>query len=143
RPKMSEMAIFANSCMVFELPTVLTGPSSSLRSSQFLVGAPKASRTTSVHDSCRSTVSTLQEEREQTGGHERGSPDQIEVEPCLAKKGEAELTIDYPREQARDGKIGCRMDQCGENSSERTDGGCYVMVTCYCGFVCDASQKHR
>ena len=87
----------------------------------------------------------LQEEREQTGGHERGSPDQIEVEPCLTKKGEAELTIDYPREQPCDYKIGSRMDHGGERSGYRAGGGSYVMVTCHlvCRFDHAAAQQHR
>src|SRR6185369_12958218 len=44
----------------------------------------------------------LQEKGDDTGGHKRGRPDQVEVEPRLAKKGEAELSIDHPSDQPRD-----------------------------------------
>src|SRR5436305_235206 len=74
----------------------------------------------------------LPEEGEQTGGNERGSPNQIEVEPGLTKKRKAELTKHYPREQPCDGKISRRMDHAGEHSGQRAVGGrSHVMVTCH------------
>ena len=61
RLKMSAMAIFANSRIVFALQTISPDHRHHCveRSFRAASGSTKASRTTSVHDSCRITVSTL------------------------------------------------------------------------------------
>ena len=53
---------------------------------------------------------------EQTSRDERSAPDQVEVEPSLAQKCKAELTIERPRDQSCDGKIADRVDSGGENA---------------------------
>ena len=58
----------------------------------------------------------LGKQSEQTGGHECSAPDQVEVEPSLTEKREAELTIKCPRDQSCDGKITDRMDSRGEHA---------------------------
>ncbi len=58
----------------------------------------------------------LYKEGDKTGGHERGCPNQVEVEPRLTEKCEAELSIDHPSYQPGDCKIGNRMDACGEHA---------------------------
>ena len=60
----------------------------------------------------------LYQEGDQTRGHERSCPDQVEVEPRLTEKCEAELLIDHPRDQPCDCKIGDRMDAGGEHPGQ-------------------------
>jgi hypothetical protein len=57
----------------------------------------------------------LYQESDKTRGHERRCPDQIEVQPRLTEKREAEPSIDHPSDQPRDCKISNRMDAGGEN----------------------------
>ncbi len=87
----------------------------------------------------------LNEERGQTGGNECDSPNRVEVEPRLTKKGEAELAIDYPRDNTGDRKIRCRVDCGGEYPGERASGGSHAIVTCHlvCRFDRAAAQQHR
>ncbi len=56
----------------------------------------------------------LYQEGDKTCGHERSCLDQVEVEPRLAEKCEAKLSINHPSDQPRDCKIGSRVDAGGE-----------------------------
>ena len=67
-----------------------------------------------VHETIPSRIWLLSKESEQTGGHERSSPEQVEVEPGLTEKREAKLAIDRPRDQPCDGKIADCMDSRGQ-----------------------------
>jgi hypothetical protein len=80
-----------------------------------------------------------------TRSYERSCPDQIEVEPRLAEKCEAELSIYHPGDQPCDCKIGNRMDPGGEHSGERTGGQRHVTVGCHSALCFDrgAAQQHR
>src|SRR5262249_5222036 len=57
----------------------------------------------------------LGKKSQQAGRHQRSTPDQVEVEPSVTEKREAELTIECPGDQSRDGKITDRVDSCSEN----------------------------
>ena len=57
----------------------------------------------------------LGKKSQQAGRHERSPPDQVEVEPSVTEKREAELTIECPGDQSRDRKITDRVDSCSEN----------------------------
>ena len=63
----------------------------------------------------RRAPNRLYQECDKTRGHERSCPDQVEVEPRLTEKCEAELSIDHPSDQPRDCKIGNRVDAGGEH----------------------------
>src|SRR5215469_7195882 len=92
-----------------------------------------------------SRIWMLGKESEQTGGHECSPPDHVEVEPSLAEKREAELTIDCPRDQPCDGKIADRMDSRGEHSCERVGSRRHVTMACHMALCFDraAAQQHR
>src|SRR5258708_3587217 len=62
------------------------------------------------------------QEGDKTRGHERRCPDQIEVQPRLTEKREAQLSIDHPCEQPCDREIRNCMDTGGEHSREGTGG---------------------
>src|ERR1700730_1289431 len=64
----------------------------------------------------------LYHEGDKTRGHERRCPDQIEVQPRLTEKREAQLSIDYPSEQPCDRKISNRMDTGGEHPGQGSGG---------------------
>jgi hypothetical protein len=86
----------------------------------------------------------LNEERGQAGGNECDSPNHVEVEPGLTKKGEAELAIDYLRDDARHRKIRCGVDCGGEHPGERASGGNHAIVTCHLSrFDRAVAQQHR
>src|SRR5271155_3192760 len=70
----------------------------------------------------------LYQEGDKTRGHERRCPDQIEVEPRLTEKREAELSIDHPSDQTCDRKIGNRMHTRGEHPDQRAGGRRYVIM---------------
>jgi hypothetical protein len=70
----------------------------------------------------------LYQEGDKTRDHERNSPDQVEVEPCLTEKREAQLSIDHPSEQPSDRKISNSVDPSGENPGEWAGGRSHVVV---------------